>query len=187
MFKYIFVLICFLLVARGVFALAISKEIDAQHALVRPERNRSFSGAFRAVDVFSNNVKAGEIGNGQEKIFRLPLSEDNTYIIAARMVRAIGPAFDPLTKTIRAEPGTLLYAHWETNAWVMKAFPDFSFDVVIERTSATRIRYLPRFFGQAVTRATQGIDDRSVELPWGAIGAIASAIGAIAEIATLLK
>lgn len=165
----------------------IGNELDAQHVVLRFDRASSVSCLLCDVDVFVNGVKIGSVGNGRVEKFRLLPNADNTYEIEARLIPAIGPNLDTAPKKFTAEPGSVVYARFEMNPWVLKWMSSMKLDVAIESSISHASRYLPAPLSESGSKLVAKLDDPWSKLPWDAIGAIAGVVSGIAAIAALFK
>lgn len=175
------------LLVAGTTAYLISEEIKSQHILLNAERISSIACAFCDVYLYSNGLKIGTLGNGETKHFWLKPSFDGQFEIEARLIRTIGSNGTPISRKVSVNAGQILHATWEINPWVMKLMAEESFRIVLENRPQPITKLLPTTIGAAASTTVATFSDSQIKIPWDAIGAIASILGAIAGFAALFR
>jgi hypothetical protein len=158
-------------------AFYIQNELDAQNIILKFERTHSMGCYLCDLDILVNRVKAGEIGNDETKMFRIPRSATNNYNIETKLISMIGPNIDGMPKSINASPGSKLYAQFETNAWVSDMSRYIKLDVVLEPEMSHSWKLLPSLINKQGAHLVSGLNGKQMNFPWDAIGAIAGIAG----------
>ncbi|MES1240906.1 MAG: hypothetical protein ABUT39_04745 [Acidobacteriota bacterium] len=185
--KVFLVFVSILAVLGAVASYYVGNELDAQNVVLKFDRASSIACVICDVDVFVNGVKVGSVRNNSVEKFRLAPNPENTYKVMARLIPAVGPNSDSKTKVVKATYGSIVYARWEINPWVLKNTPEVRLEVAIEKDASRSGRFLPKSLERRGSQLVARLDKQKWNLPWDAIGAIAGVLGAIAAIVALFK
>lgn len=164
----------------------INKELDAQSVIL--DFDRSYGMCYLcSVDVFVNGAKVGVVGGAKTKKFRLRTTPENLYSISARLIPLIGPNLSTDTKTISAQPGSIVYARFEVHPWVFKVLADVKLEVAIEKNASRVLSYIPAALSASGAKIVAEHRDPWLGVRWDIIESISAVVAGIAGVLALFK